>query len=229
MTNRAAVLTLALALAPSAARAEFDDPRGRIESDEGFAFELRLGQYQPDQGDIGPAFTRSFGDDHGPMLGAEVDFLPLRIPYVGLVGGGIGWGWVRYRGRTRDSGGNPTDERTKLVLHPVAGLAVLRIDVLAREAGVPIYLTGKVGLDIIRWASEDGGRRQGDGVSLGVRWGGQIALELDFLDRVAARTLDEEWGINHSFLFFELMGSTASSSLPVGDSFTWQAGLGFIF
>ena len=42
--------------------------------------------------------------------------------------------------------------------------------------------------------------------------------------------MDEEWGINHSFLFFELFGFEPSGkSLAVGDDLTWTAGLGFMF
>lgn len=29
-------------------------------------------------------------------LGAEFDYLPLRIPYVGLVGPGLGWGYTSF-------------------------------------------------------------------------------------------------------------------------------------
>ena len=45
----------------------------------------------------------------------------------------------------------------------------------------------------------------------------------------AARNLDEEWGINHSFLFFELSWfHPTDDSLPIGDN-SWAAGLGFVF
>ena len=54
-------------------------------------------------------------------------------------------------------------------------------------------------------------------------------LELDFLERRAQRKLDEEWGINHTFLYFRIFGSTAASKLPVGTKFAWAGGLGFVF
>ena len=57
----------------------------------------------------------------------------------------------------------------------------------------------------------------------------QFALELDFIEPRAARRLDVEWGINHSYLFLELYGSLFGTSIPVRDTFTWSAGLGLTF
>ena len=36
-------------------------------------------------------------------------------------------------------------------------------------------------------------------------------VELDFINPARARSLDEDWGINHTTLFFEILGSTAKS------------------
>ena len=41
-----------------------------------------------------------------------------------------------------------------------------------------------------------------------------------------ARNLDDEWGINHSYLLFELFGSTADFG---GSSLAWTGGLGLTF
>ena len=57
----------------------------------------------------------------------------------------------------------------------------------------------------------------------------RFALELDFIEPRAARRLDEDWGINHSYLFVELYGSLLGSSIPMRDAFTWSAGLGLTF
>ena len=73
------------------------------------------------------------------------------------------------------------------------------------------------------------GSSQGSGRSLGLRWGVMFALELDFIEPRAARRLDEDWGINHSYLFVELYGSLLGSSIPMRDAFTWSAGLGLTF
>ena len=66
-------------------------------------------------------------------------------------------------------------------------------------------------------------------MSLGLRWGAQVALELDFINPQRARVLDDEWGINHTMLFVELFGSTAESKLTLGTNLSWLAGLGMTF
>jgi len=57
----------------------------------------------------------------------------------------------------------------------------------------------------------------------------QLGLDLDTFEPAAARNMDEEWGINHSFLFFELFGFEPSNeSLPLTGT-QWAIGLGFTF
>ena len=105
---------------------------------------------------------------------------------------------------------------------------MLRVDALARKLGIPFVFTGKIGYRWAFWSSEVGGADDESGVSPGLTWAAQIALDLDFFDRRAARLMDEEWGINHSFIFFEVYGSdTADDATPVDDTI-WAAGLGFV-
>jgi hypothetical protein len=136
---------------------------------------------------------------------------------------------VRFKGHAVDEAGEQTDEGAKLLLYPLAALAVLRIDVLARELDIPLLFAVKLGAGFIPWRSITAGDRDGHGVSIGFQWGAEVALELDFLEPQAARSLDEEWGINHSFIFFEMYGINSATSLAVGDSFTFAAGLGLVF
>lgn len=236
--NRASCLSLALVVATAlvAVRAparaqDFDDllvERRQIESPERFALELRIGPYTPDMG-TNAAFTDTFGDATGPLLAAEIDVLVWHIPYVGPIGIGAGFGYVGYSASAFSMGTNTrVTETTDLSLYPLSLLGVLRVDVLSRQLHIPFVFTGKLGVDYVLWSSDKGSTSQGSGGSFGLRWGLQVAFELDFFDRRAARSLDEEWGINHSWLFFEGYGSMADSSLPVGDT-TWAAGLGFTF
>jgi len=214
--------------AASPARAQFDEyarPQGAMASPEWFAFELRVGPYQPD-GDA--SFDAIFGSDDGLLLESELDVLLLRIPYVGFLGIGGTIGWAHYSAGALQVGTNArAQEETTLTLIPMSLLGSLRIDVLARELGIPFAFVGKLGMSIIPWDAETGGHQDGSGVTFGLRWGAQLALELDFFEPRTARALDEEWGINHSYLFVELFGSLADSPMPVGDHFTWVVGLGF--
>ena len=75
---------------------------------------------------------------------------------------------------------------------------------------------------------QSGNQDDANGWSLGLVYAGQVALDLDTFEPSAARRMDEEWSINHSFLFFEIAGFEPNSdSVPLGD-LTWSLGLGFI-
>lgn len=239
------VLAIAIAIAlPSAAKAQQtmseSDSTALVGSDfavdpifvpsvEQFTAELRVGSYRPD---LGEAFQSSFGGDLGPQLGAELDVHIVRIPFVGPLAGGVSFSWVEWNGNVRSSSGMNLGG-TGMSLINFNALLVLRADALARYLEVPLVLSGKLGPDIGFWATGTEGITQADGWSVGLRWAAQIALELDFLEPRAARRLDDEWGINHSEIFFELFGSTmgqwSSDMLPVGTGLAWAAGLGFTF
>jgi len=229
----ALVLSGASALVAPAAAQHYEEAmipsRRSVESPEGFALELRGGPYAPSS----DAVAEVYPDDSGPLLAVELDVMFLRIPYVGRAGIGSGIGWARLSDTSLDEAGMRTDEEIDLTLIPIPLVAVLRVDVLARELDIPLLLAGKIGLDMLLWDEDVGERQGGSGVAFGLRWGAEIALELDFFDRAAARSLDEEWGINHTYILFEYFGSTASDgveggTLELGDQ-TWAIGLGFLF
>lgn len=235
-----ALLTALMASMPSAAALadeaeepsrssfdEYDDGQERIESPERATLELHLGVYQPDRV-ANDAFDQVFGNDKGPLIGGEIDVNIVRIPYVGLLGVGGIVSWAQYKGKARLEDGSLSSEDSSLTLYPLGVVGVLRIDTLARYLNFPIVFAGKFGADMVPWNSKTGGTKDGSGFSVGFRWAAQIALELDFLEPRNARQLHEEWGINHSYLFFEAMGSRTESSLAVGDRFAWTAGLGLI-
>jgi hypothetical protein len=221
------LIAMWLFLSPTPAAADMDpEPPKTFESPEIFGLELRAGPYEPKS-------AEGIIDDSGPMLGAELAIWAWRIPYVGLIGGSIYGGWGKFSGNADDQAGIETDEESSLDLLPLATMLVLRVDALPRQLGIPFVFTGKFGPEVAFWWASTGSRSDKSNFSPGLRWAAQVALELDFLEPRAARSLDEEWGINHTYLFFELYGSSAgkfkSTANPVGDAFTWAAGLGFIF
>jgi hypothetical protein len=197
-------------------------------SPERMIVEFRVGPYQPSMGG-NDAFETFFNDDLGPMLELELDVIAIRLKDVLYLGGGGTIGTAAFKGSTVSSTGNSTSEETTLSLLPLNLLAAVRVDVLARKLSVPFILTGKLGYQWMHWTTDSGGTDERSGWSVGPIWAAQIALDLDTFDRRAARTMDEEWGINHSFVFFELNGfETSDASLPIGDN-SWTAGLGFVF
>lgn len=233
MTLTKAAAALAIAAVASAAPAEaqytYSDAYDRsAESPETFAFEIRVGGYRPDGSNgFDEAFEENFGDEIGPMVGLELDFLPLRIPYVGMVGAGLRFDWAKYTGKARAlTGMGNVDQEQEFRVFGLPVLAVLRVDVLARELGVPVIVTGKLGLHTVFTTIDNGSRREHSGVALGLSWAAQVALELDFINPRRAKTLDNEWGINHTALLFELFGNTAGVG---GSNLAWTFGLGMTF
>jgi len=242
---RFALAALAVsALAPGIARADDPEPIGGgrspigewssepefVASPESFTLELRGGAYRPS---LGGAFESSFGGDLGPLVAVEIDYHLLRIPYLGplLIGARIGW--VEWSGQARAADGNAGVGSTGMSLIPITALVGWRIDGLARHLHFPLIFTPKFGLDMGFYQTGTSGVTQQEGWSVGLSYGGQVALELDFLDVRSARRLDEEWGINHTEVFFELFGSTMGSfsdrQIPLGTGLAWAAGLGFNF
>ncbi len=212
-----------------------------------FALEIKAGIFTPQSNS---AFEQSFNDE-GPLIGGEIDAFFYQIPFVGPVGLGVGIAWANYSGEaTRRDTGEPNEaplpadcddeasrpnprcdpnEVTDLAIFPISILGVLRIDALPRYLNVPFTFGLKLGMDVVPWRSRTGGQLAGSGISLGLRWAAQVALELDFIDRRASKHMETEWGVNHVFLFFEGFGSHANSSFPLGNDFGWTAGLGFLF
>jgi hypothetical protein len=224
-----AALTL-LAAAPASAQLADDlIPASRsFVSPEHFVVEFKGGPYDPEFDGVN-SFSTFFNDDSGPFLGLELSYIALRVPdilYV-TVGGGIGL--TRYDGNALDPAGVRVSEETTFSMIPLTALASLRIDALSRNFSIPFNFAGKIGWQWAHWSTGTGKRDDASGWSLGLLYGGQIALDLDTLEPSAARTMDEEWGINHSFVFFELYRfDPTSDSLPIGDT-AWSLGLGFTF
>jgi hypothetical protein len=197
-------------------------------SPEHFVLELRAGPYQPNM-EGNSAFDRYFSEDNGLLFAVELNVVALRLPDVLYLAGGGRIGSAGYDGKTLSETDETTSEETSLTLLPLDLMVVLRVDALARKLSVPFILTGKIGYEWNHWTTKTGGEDVHMGWSVGLAWAMQFAIDLDALDSTAARNLDEEWGINHSFLFFELTRFVPSdNSLPIGDN-TWTAGLGFVF
>lgn len=197
----------------------------KFESAEHNVLELRIGPWQPEDN---AAFDRLFGDDDGLLLSLEFDVIAFRLDDILYLSGAGQIGWANYKGGAITDTGDRATEEAELELIPLSLLAVARFDAFARLLEVPLIITGKLGYTWMHWDTETGGSENASGWSLGLAYAAQLALDLDSLDRAAARVLDEEWGINHTFLFFEMHGFDPNDdSHEVGD-LSWGAGLGFV-
>jgi len=194
-----------------------------IDSPQWFGFEIKVGPYRPGQEST---LQDVFGNDKGWMLNLELDITLLKLPYIGQLNAAGGWGWSAYEAKApQENAEERSGEETKFVLYPLSALGVLRIDALARQTIIPLTFAGKLGYEWVRYKTTTGERTDASGFNKGLRWGAQAALELDFLDRDSARRLDDDNGINHTYVLFEYYQSKTEGT---GDA-TYQFGLGAQF
>src|SRR5262249_44144950 len=75
------------------------------ESPQHFAFELRFGPYRPaideDFASSPGPYETVFGTDRRLYFGLELDWQALRIPKLGTLGAGFGWGYTRMGANAR--------------------------------------------------------------------------------------------------------------------------------
>ncbi|NUP09728.1 MAG: hypothetical protein HOW73_27090, partial [Polyangiaceae bacterium] len=145
-------------------------------ADTQFAFEVRFGPYWPqvdsEPGLTGTPYEDTFGNDGLFYFGLEFDYMPLRIPYVGMIGAGVGWGYTWASAHALAEGCDPntapdpeedegeddlgpceTDDTTSLKIMPMYASLVLRADELMRRTGVPLVPYGKFGFGFAYWSS----------------------------------------------------------------------------
>jgi len=252
LRRRALIVLVAMLAARPALAAE----ENRYASPQHFAAEVKFGPYLPDVDGQFPngrtPYQDVFGNDSSLLTQFELDWQFLRTP-IGSVGAGLLYGFFSESAAALAADGTRSEaDETSLRAHTLGALLVLRADALWRYAHVPLVPYGKIGLDYyIWWVTEGDGSVANcpddcpfsdDPQSVKARggaWGWQVspglALLLDVLDPQAAKLLDTEIGINHTYLFVELLiadvdnfGSATNPTLHLGDR-TWTAGLAFEF
>lgn len=220
-----------------------------FESPQHFALELRFAPYKPnidsEPGVTGAPYQSTFGTTPRLLGAVEFDWQALRIPHFGSIGPGASIGYTSMSANANFTTCPPAPascqsaENTSLEVFPMYAVAVLRVDVLMKDFGIPLIPYGKAGAGLAFWrASNDAGTSSYNGVAgKGHTWGTHfavgLALSLNWLDPRASRSLDSAVGINNTAIFGEWMfaglnGFGASDSLYVGTS-TWVAGLALEF
>ncbi|MFO0734847.1 MAG: MXAN_2562 family outer membrane beta-barrel protein [Labilithrix sp.] len=186
-----------------------------LPSPQRWATELRIAPYIPVIGEVGPPntwpFIRAFGDMPRLLVGLEVDWQALRIPYVGTLGVGASGAFTSYAGQVGTT-------ETSLDVFMSYGVAVLRGDAIWRELEIPFVPYAKLGVGWARWTTSNALVTSGfsyDGAAThGYSWGSHFALGVSFafavLDRDAAKRVDEVTGINGAYFFGEWMRADLS-------------------
>jgi len=254
MRLRSLLLSSLLLAAPRPAMAQPLEEEEGVErsyaSPKRYYFEFKLGPYAPnidsEFGGLATPYKDLFGDGKNVLFGGELD-VELFQRFGSLsVGGFLGY----YKNGTQafvdtSSGTSPSGTasrsatETPINLVPMALLAVYRFHVLATRWQVPIVPFAKLGINYTVWwvdsgdgtASYEG--KDARGGTFGWQFNAGAALLLDVLEPNAAKTMDVELGINHTYLFFEFShiaadGFGSSSALRVGDT-TWNGGIAFEF
>ncbi len=249
--TRATWLVALLALAPGVARAadlDLDEVKD-YSSPQRFLFELKLGPFMPqvDSEFSGKTpFQDVFGDSSGIMVRGEFDVELWRRFGTVAIGGTMGY-FSKSTQALRDNGTSTapstSTERsgstTGITLLPFSLLAIYRFDWPADRFRVPLVPYIKFGLNYTFWWIDNGdgtasvSGQEAKGGTFGWELHLGAAFRLDILEQSAARTLDVELGINHTYLFFEFSliradGFGSEKSLRVGDT-TWAAGIAFEF
>lgn len=216
--------------------------RTHAESSQDAAVEVRFGRYVPqvDKSVPGSPYKNVFGNKSRYMFGLEGDWQALRLPHLGTLGPGIGWGYTRATAQARiSSTGALSAEQTALSVMPFYLVGVFRADVFARDFGVPLVPYAKLGLGYALWWASDGGTtsRENGVVGRGVSYGPQYALGamflLDVLDQQTARDADNGIGVNNSYVFAEWFDSEldafgSKNRMNVGAN-SWVLGLAIEF
>lgn len=240
-------ISMGLALSATQARAQGVDEFGaygkgkrgtQSESKQEAAIELRFGRYLPevDSQLNSTPFDTMFGNKRRFMFGLEGDWQLIRIPHLGSLGPGVGWGLTKFAAKAPFASGLGISESdTRLWIMPMYVVGVLRADVLSRDFGIPLVPYAKLGFGYGLWWSSDGDKpAKADGVSgKGASYGLTYALGgmflLDVLDPDDAATADGMTGINNSYVFGEwfrpqLDGFGSSEVMDIGSS-SWVVGV----
>lgn len=223
---------LAILLSPSLARAE----PVPYASAQHAAVELQLGPYRPDVDDeLSPAhpFQDSFGTDSSVRFGLQVDWQLARLWCCSFgLGASIGMATFSGKGRLADTGDDSSEETTFTVL-PLVASAVVRLDGPMRQWSIPVVPFARAGVVRASWWSEGGGgiSSADDVQARGHTWGFElsagVAVLLDGIDPDRARALDQDVGINHSYLTFAALVDAVDlgGDVMILSDTSWTAGL----
>ncbi len=242
----AAIAAACLTLPALSARAQGVDEFGsygsqrgaQSESKQDSAFELRLGRYVPEADSplSSTPFQTTFGGDTRFLLGFEGDWQLIRIPHLGTLAPGFGWGLTKFTAKAAFTDGSGLSKAdTRLWIMPMYLVGVLRADVIAKDFSIPLVPYAKLGVGYGLWWSSDGEKSakvdgvSGKGASYGLTYALGAMFLLDVLDKDDAVTADGLAGINNSYIFGEwfrpqLDGFGSNKVLNIGSS-SWLLGL----
>ena len=180
-------------------------------------FEFRTEFYNPEVDsafESATPYETAFGTEFMWGFGGYVDY--QLIQDYGSLAVGVG---LSYKSIVGEAAEAESDDETSLNLMPISAGLTYRFDMLAHKWAIPVVPYAKFGLiAAIWWVTNGKGdvantrnpvspyeERTGWSTTLGLYYGGGIQFLLDvFSDRMAA-TMDNEMGVNNSYLFVEYL------------------------
>ena len=216
-----AVALLSVCGSPHAQEVNFSQ---EMESPQYGAFEIKFGPYTPAVDDNPSLKGRPYHDVFGgdPMLLStiEMDWQFVHPPGVSIgIGGSAGF-MQTYAKSIMEGSDEKSADYTVLNVIPLAVLLVARVDAMADYLNIPIVPYFKIGINWYIWWVLGGGEtasytwtdsngstrsRKGRGGTLGWQLSPGLAFRLDGFDKKSARNFDNEIGINHTYLFVEML------------------------
>ncbi len=203
--------------------------------------ELGGGPYIPDVdaefgGGEGP-YRRIFGGAPGPMFRIHVGKTIFQSRTVGALEVGFKTGFWSKSGRALNSTTHqPSGDRARFVIVPTSLTLTYRADFVYEQFRVPLIPYGRFTAERYNWWTSKEDRWTERGATNG--WSGTVGvgLVIDWMDPDAARDLENEVGIAHTILYFDVtkskvddFGSDESWDLSEKNKLFWSTGLMVVF
>jgi len=175
-----------------------------------------------------------FGGAPAPMWRLHV----AKAVYAGAGGSvevGVRTGFFTKPGHAVDKGGAPTADRATFNIIPTSLTLTYRADQLYEGWRIPLVPYARLALERYNWWTAKESKWTQRGATNGFSGSLGAALVIDSLDPTAARDLDNEMGVNHTALYFDVtksrvddFGSGRSWDLSE-NRLLWSAGLLLVF
>jgi hypothetical protein len=208
----------------------------RAESPRWGSFDVAVGTYRPDvDSEFSSApfpYQGAFGTKKGWMF--RLAIARSIFTKAGSLEAGASAGFFQQSGHGQLATGGVSPDETKFRMIPTSLFLTYRFDLLADRWNVPLAPYGRVALERYNWWVTDGsGSTSKDGATNGWSIAGGLALLLDFFDPGLAREMDQDSGVNHTYLFAEVKRAEvddfgSSKSWILSDT-SFAGGLMFVF
>lgn len=205
------------------------------------SFEVGGGPYIPNVDDefgggAGP-YRRIFGGAPSPMFRLHLSKTILQSPSLGALDVGFRTGFWSKSGHALNSEtGAPTGDRARFTIVPTSVTLTYRADSIYEQLRVPLIPYGRVAFERYNWWTSKQDEWSARGATNGWSATAGLGLVIDWMDPDAARDLENEVGIAHTILYFDVtkskvddFGSDESWDLSEKNKLFWSAGLMVVF